>query len=168
MNPNIGNDNCPTCCANRREDRRIVDECDDGDTYCPDPWHATPTPPAPAPGEVVLRMNGRARSCLVANSDGKFYDSEAWDALPKGDTVYVAVPAAQRERDSAERDRRRCLDEIKRVYEAVGIDPFRDPITTCAADVKKMYDAATARADKAEAALKDALARIDALLKGKA
>lgn len=29
-------------------------------------------------------------------------------------------------------------------------------------------DAATARADKAEAALKDALARIDALLKGKA
>ena len=66
---------------------------------CHNPWHdATPTLPVPAPGEVVLRMNGRARSCLVANSDGKFYDSEAWDALPKGDTVYVAVPAAQRAR----------------------------------------------------------------------
>ena len=44
MNPNIDYDNCPTCCANRREDRRIVDESDDGDTYCPDPWHARPTP----------------------------------------------------------------------------------------------------------------------------
>ena len=51
MNPNISNGNCPTCCANRREDRRIVDEGDDGDTYCADSWHATHTPPAPAPAE---------------------------------------------------------------------------------------------------------------------
>lgn len=45
MNPNISNGNCPTCCANRREDCRIVDEGDDGDTYCSDPWH-TATPPS--------------------------------------------------------------------------------------------------------------------------
>lgn len=49
MSTNFGN--CPTCCANRREDRRIVDEGDDGDTYCADSWHATHTPPAPAPAE---------------------------------------------------------------------------------------------------------------------
>ena len=45
LNPNISNGNCPTCCANRREDCRIVDEGDDGDTYCSDPWH-TATPPS--------------------------------------------------------------------------------------------------------------------------
>ncbi len=44
LNPNIDYDNCPTCCANRREDRRIVDESDGGDTYCSDPWHTRPTP----------------------------------------------------------------------------------------------------------------------------
>ncbi len=47
MNPNINNGNCPTCCANRREDLRIVDEGDNADTYCDDPWH-TPLPAAPA------------------------------------------------------------------------------------------------------------------------
>lgn len=64
LNTNIGNDNCPTCCANRREDRRIVDECDDGDTYCPDPWHATPTPPTPArDGERDEKGGGCGRAC---------------------------------------------------------------------------------------------------------
>jgi len=50
LNPNISNNNCPTCCANRREDRRIVDEGDDGDTYCDDPWHGN-APPTPAPAD---------------------------------------------------------------------------------------------------------------------
>lgn len=55
MNPNIGNDNCPTCCANRREDRRIVDGYE-GYHRCADSWHTTPPAPADdASGAEAMR-----------------------------------------------------------------------------------------------------------------
>jgi len=63
LNPNISNNNCPTCCANRREDRRIVDEGDDGDTYCDDPWHGN-APPTPAPADDATTTPPQGAVCL--------------------------------------------------------------------------------------------------------
>ena len=98
-----------------------------------------PTPPAPA--EVVLwRVHGTAGFRTPAWNEMYCYDG-------CGCRPYVAVPLAQREaerrriktlEDDAnrlQRDRDACLDEIRRVYEAIGVDPFKDRFTTCAADV---------------------------------
>lgn len=206
MNPNISNNNCPTCCANRREDRRIVDEGDDGDTYCADSWHATPTPPATSTVEWHKVKDGD--EVIVGGRRIVFrvlpFRADPHPTPPAPDAAHPALIAAARERDElrdrakkAERERddwrdtsmaavaaahgldwqkvtneqidameadgkahgdKKAMDAVRRLYARWNAAVYdADKVRVERDRAEKERDEATARAEKAEAALRDAI-----------